>query len=77
LRGFVRKRYGRGIPEDIYQRLGTPFVTSKENGTGLGIPICFGSRSGMGRRSRSTQAPEATFRVRFAAAARDGADAGV
>lgn len=32
---------GMGIPPEIKQKLGTPFLTSKENGTGLGLPICF------------------------------------
>lgn len=32
---------GKGIPAEIKQKLGTPFLTTKENGTGLGLPICF------------------------------------
>lgn len=32
---------GSGIPQNILDRLGNPFVTSKQNGTGLGIPICY------------------------------------
>ncbi|MBP2663466.1 MAG: kinE 3 [Firmicutes bacterium] len=32
---------GSGIPPEIEQKLGTPFLTTKENGTGLGLPICF------------------------------------
>lgn len=32
---------GMGIPTEIKQKLGTPFLTTKENGTGLGLPICF------------------------------------
>lgn len=32
---------GEGIHEDILGKLGTPFVTTKENGTGIGIPICY------------------------------------
>lgn len=32
---------GPGIPDDILQQLGTPFVTTKETGTGLGLPVCF------------------------------------
>lgn len=32
---------GTGIPMEIKQKLGTPFLTTKENGTGLGLPICF------------------------------------
>lgn len=32
---------GVGIPTEIKQKLGTPFLTTKKNGTGLGLPICF------------------------------------
>lgn len=32
---------GEGIPTEIMQKLGTPFMTTKETGTGLGLPICF------------------------------------
>jgi len=32
---------GKGIPEEILNNLGSPFQTTKENGTGLGLFICF------------------------------------
>jgi len=32
---------GSGIPPDILDQLGTPFFTTKETGTGLGLPICY------------------------------------
>ena len=35
------KDEGGGIPSDIIDKISVPFVTSKENGTGLGLPICF------------------------------------
>ena len=32
---------GSGIPEHILNNLGTPFLTTKDNGTGLGLPMCY------------------------------------
>lgn len=31
---------GPGIPADILARIGTPFVTTKDHGTGLGLAVC-------------------------------------
>ncbi|KKK37112.1 hypothetical protein WQ57_15395 [Mesobacillus campisalis] len=35
------KDEGPGIPQDIMKRVGRPFYTTKEKGTGLGLTICF------------------------------------
>ena len=32
---------GAGIPKEIEDKLGTPFVTTKTNGTGLGLAVCY------------------------------------
>lgn len=32
---------GSGIPNELIPRLGTPFLTTKENGTGLGLSVCY------------------------------------
>ncbi|QGG48973.1 PAS domain-containing sensor histidine kinase [Heliorestis convoluta] len=32
---------GKGIEPEIYRNLGTPFVTDKDNGTGLGLAVCY------------------------------------
>ena len=33
---------GKGIDKEYLPKLGTPFVTTKEKGTGLGLFICYG-----------------------------------
>lgn len=32
---------GTGIPDDLMDKLGTPFTSSKETGVGLGLAICY------------------------------------
>lgn len=32
---------GKGIATDVLEKLGTPFFTTKENGTGLGLAVCY------------------------------------
>lgn len=32
---------GTGIPPSIIEKIGTPFVTTKESGTGLGLAVCY------------------------------------
>lgn len=32
---------GPGIPDHVFKQIGKPFVTTKENGTGLGLPVCY------------------------------------
>lgn len=32
---------GTGIPAEMLDKLGTPFLTTKESGTGLGLPVCY------------------------------------
>jgi signal transduction histidine kinase len=32
---------GKGINPDILKNIGTPFLTTKENGTGLGLAVCY------------------------------------
>ncbi|OPY56435.1 MAG: Sporulation kinase A [Pelotomaculum sp. PtaU1.Bin035] len=33
---------GKGIESDILEKIGTPFFTTKDNGTGLGMAVCYG-----------------------------------
>ena len=32
---------GKGIDKPILDKLGTPFLTTKDNGTGLGLAVCY------------------------------------
>lgn len=32
---------GRGIPADLIDKIGVPFFTTKQEGTGLGLPVCY------------------------------------
>lgn len=32
---------GPGLPTDVLENMGTPFLTTKADGTGLGLPICY------------------------------------
>lgn len=32
---------GKGIPPEVYNKLGTPFVSTKDQGPGLGLAVCY------------------------------------
>ena len=32
---------GKGIEQEVLEKIGTPFFTTKENGTGLGLAVCY------------------------------------
>jgi len=38
---FAVQDEGSGIPEEIIDKLGTPFLSTKVNGTGLGLAVCY------------------------------------
>jgi len=40
--GLSIQDQGQGIEPDVLDKLGTPFFTTKENGTGLGLAVCYG-----------------------------------
>ncbi|MGJ9381843.1 ATP-binding protein [Salipaludibacillus sp. CF4.18] len=57
---------GKGIPSDIIEDIATPFVTTKDKGTGLGIPICFSIAKRNNAKIDYTSSPEGTtFNIRF------------
>lgn len=57
---------GSGIALGVLEKLGTPFVTTKENGTGLGLPVCYGIAARHGATIDVETGPcGTTFFVRF------------
>lgn len=59
---------GRGIPPEIREKLGTPFFTTKENGTGLGLAVCYRVAQRHGATIDVDSSPAGTtFSIRFQA----------
>lgn len=57
---------GCGIPPDVVKKLGTPFISTKENGTGLGIPTCYNiAKRHNATIEVSTEEGGTTFYVKF------------
>ncbi|HWQ42885.1 MAG TPA: ATP-binding protein, partial [Desulfosporosinus sp.] len=57
---------GKGIEQNMLEKLGTPFFTTKEQGTGLGLAVCYGIASRHnGRISVETSPKGTTFYVCF------------
>jgi len=60
------KDQGEGLPEELLDKLGTPFVTTKDNGTGLGLAICYSIAARHNARiDFETSVQGTTFYVRF------------
>lgn len=57
---------GTGIPPEVIEKIGTPFTTTKENGTGLGLAVCYSIAHRHNARIDVATGPEGTtFFVRF------------
>lgn len=64
---------GKGIPPHIMDKLGTPFITTKENGTGLGLAVCYRiAQRHHAQIDVKTSAEGTTFLIRFQAAGKAG-----
>lgn len=60
------KDTGKGIPLEIYEKLGTPFVTTKDQGTGLGLAVCYRIADRHNARIEIDTSPAGTtFLIRF------------
>jgi signal transduction histidine kinase len=49
---------GCGMPSHVLAHLGTPFQSTKENGTGLGLPLCLGIAQAHGAELSFDSAPD-------------------
>lgn len=57
---------GQGIRADVMEKLGTPFFTTKEQGLGLGLPICYNIAARHNAKIEvRTSSIGTTFMVRF------------
>ena len=57
---------GTGIPEEVLRKLGTPFLTTKENGTGLGLSVCYRIAQSHNAKITANSSPEGTtFFIKF------------
>ncbi len=57
---------GRGVKPEIIEKLGTPFLTTKDEGTGLGLAVCYSIATRHNATINVETSPEgSTFFVRF------------
>ena len=57
---------GSGIKPDVLEKLGTPFFSTKDNGTGLGLGVCYGIAARHNAKiDIETSSSGTTFFVRF------------
>jgi len=60
------KDQGKGMAEEVKSKLGTPFFTTKENGTGLGLAVCYSiARRHEARIEVESDANGTVFVIRF------------
>lgn len=60
------KDQGKGIEPEVIEKIGTPFFTTKDNGTGLGLAVCYSIAARHNAGIEIETGPEgSTFFVRF------------
>lgn len=60
------KDEGHGVDADVLKNLGKPFITTKVNGTGLGIAVCYSIAARHGAKIIvDTNPGGTTFFIRF------------
>lgn len=57
---FSVKDHGKGIPPEVFKKIGTPFLTTKTNGTGLGLASCYNIVAQHGASMEIDTGPEGT-----------------
>ena len=57
---------GEGIPPNVLEKIGTPFFTTKDDGTGLGLAVCYSIAARHNAKiDVQTGSTGTTFSVRF------------
>jgi len=57
---------GEGIKPEVLEKIGTPFFTTKDYGTGLGLAVCYGIAARHNAKIKvETSANGITFLVQF------------
>jgi signal transduction histidine kinase len=64
---------GEGIKPDVLEKIGTPFFTTKKDGTGLGLGICYGIAARHNAQIDFDTSPNGTtFYVKFSIGKNEG-----
>lgn len=63
---LIVKDQGHGIPAEMLDKMGTPFVTTKDNGTGLGLAVCYSIAARHNAQITCDTCPQGTtFKIHF------------
>lgn len=63
---LIVKDQGPGIPPELMDKIGTPFFSTKENGTGMGLAVCYSIAARHNAKIEAASSTDGTtFSVRF------------